>query len=109
MTEPLTSCSRGSNWYMGNGSLSEASRLMNNRLDLERDIRYWNRDIDKWDDEPYPEEMGEDEYECEPVEMPPDEPEEPGSPLTPQARGSASKRNKVKLTGKTSFYSEDFS
>jgi len=98
MTEPLTSCSHGHNWRLGN-PLGEASSIINRRLDVERDIRYWNRDIDEWDDEPYPEETENEQYDdYEPVEMPNDEPEEPMSPLGPQARGSASKRNKVKLT-----------
>ena len=106
MTEPLTSCSQGSNWTLGD-SFGEMSRMMNRRLDYERDMRYWNRDLVEYKDETCYENEN-IEYVCEPVEMPEVvEPEEPGSPLTPQARGSASKRNKVKLTGKASFYADD--
>ena len=108
-SEPITSCSHGSNWYTGNGSLSYNSRIINKRLDQERDHRYYNRDLQYYEeyDEPFMPEEKQDEYDYEPIEMPQEEESEPGSPMTPKIRGSASKRNKVKLTGKASFYSED--
>lgn len=95
MNNPITSCCHGFNWTLGNG-LSEISSLVNKRLDYERDMRYWSGDHE--DENYYVDEKEEMEYDYEPVEMPHDDPEEPGSPLTPKTRGSASKRKKVKLT-----------
>jgi len=104
--QPASSCSYGSNFYIGNGNLGYCSRIINKRLDQERDHRYYNRDIKNYKDydEPYIQKENDDEPDDEPIEMPQEEEVDPESP---KIRGSASKRNKVKLTGKSSFYTED--
>ena len=103
MKQPITSCSHGFNWTLGN-PLGEMSRIINHRLDYERDMRYWS---DDWDDnEQYFEDDNiEEEYDPLEFEIENELPSEPDSPMTPKQRGIASKRKKVKLTknGGTNF------
>jgi len=97
MNEPLTSCSHAHNWYINN-PLSYYSSIINRRLDLERDLRYWSGDWYDDDDECYHDEMKSVVVDEDPIENLQDIINEPESPMTPKQRGVASKRRRVKLT-----------